>query len=777
MQTPLSVPILPGVGFTGAAAAQVTVSPVAGVLADQGTLFADYLLDASAAGAVLTTDANDASPAAHPLPAGRAAPDGVMGDAIVSDRPAEQRGWVRGIVGDARSDRPRRASGKEPSPEVALSGADPLPELGQDPVAVRARGRSVRMAVAFGPDAKGPRIFVPNHLVTGISRPTMAVGETTGQRGIGLSDEEAEQPECQIDDLDEPLIMLPLPTEPTAPPDPVVAVGDENGQAKQRAAAPLLPTPVGDRVPVLSSPATDAPDTPVPSAVAPDGWPREGGHRDGAAEDVCPPMSKPATVEAGEQWTTPQYAMAPRAARADHSEPGLPTAIAARDPTRFRGDLPSLAPPESPPHTGLRAMERIDLADPTAAPSQPVDSGSTPVNAGGTAAVVSGEAVNRLISAGAESMQVSSTALVVTSPPASAALPQPRPVMAPDRPIVWLEEMQRESPDVASTTTHRLEQRDGRAHDDPRGASSRPLAEVAPVTAHQPVPVHNPPSPEASTKTFVADDDIMSPRIPTMPVRRPAETPVDTATEPAERRSDAQRDHNATVALEAEVPAVMAPGADRPAPPAGSPPTPLASPVTSGQAATPPEIVQHPRRQLQAALLATQTGADGSRQVRLDLRPETLGSMQVHIVQAAGAPARVMIAVSEPDTLALLRGDVPALHAALDQAGIPFEGRSLSLSLVPSASEGSPLAKPETAKPGTDGNTSAPSAPLSLTGGDDTTAGFGAGSGHQTPHHRSLAALASSYGPQAFAGDEVPILSSPATPRHARVRDGLDITA
>jgi len=427
----------------------------------------------------------------------------------------------------------------------------------------------------------------------------------------------------------------------------------------------------------------------------------------------------------------------------------------------------------------------MDLADTAAAPSQPVASGSYQVKADGPAAVVSTAVIGRLVSGGAESMRAPSGERPVTSPPAAAALPQPRSGQEPGRPIVVPEEKQRERPDVASAKTHRPEQRDGRAPDDPWAANSRPLAEITPVTARQPVPMGKQPPPDTPAKTFVPDHASMSSRIPVVPVRQREEMPIGKATEPAERRSDAARDHGVPATLGAEVPAVMAPGVERPAPPTDSPSPPLAPPTTSRPAAPLPEIVEHPRRQLQVALLAAQTGADGSRQVRLDLHPEILGSMHVHIVQAAGAPPRVMIAVSKADTLALLRGDVPALHAALDQAGIPAEGRSLSLSLVPAASGGSSLATPETIRLGTDGNADASPAPLSLTAGGDTPAGsgagpgagFGAGSGHQAPHHRSPAAVTSSYGQQASAGEEVPIPPTPPTPRHARAGNGLDITA
>jgi hypothetical protein len=132
----------------------------------------------------------------------------------------------------------------------------------------------------------------------------------------------------------------------------------------------------------------------------------------------------------------------------------------------------------------------------------------------------------------------------------------------------------------------------------------------------------------------------------------------------------------------------------------------------------------------------------------LRLEPAELGQVQIRIDRPPDAPAQVDITVQRPDTLTLLLRDQPQLQRALDQAGVPSDGRSLTLH----------LAAPEsTASAGSVNAAPAASADLGQGGGNNG----GAGTSGQT---------LSADGGDAEQ-DEVP------APVPRWLRTGLDITA
>lgn len=65
--------------------------------------------------------------------------------------------------------------------------------------------------------------------------------------------------------------------------------------------------------------------------------------------------------------------------------------------------------------------------------------------------------------------------------------------------------------------------------------------------------------------------------------------------------------------------------------------------------------------------------------VRLD--PAELGPVQVGITRPPDGPPRIELTAERPETLMLLMHDQPALHRALDLAGVPAEGRTLHFQL------------------------------------------------------------------------------------------------
>ena len=105
-----------------------------------------------------------------------------------------------------------------------------------------------------------------------------------------------------------------------------------------------------------------------------------------------------------------------------------------------------------------------------------------------------------------------------------------------------------------------------------------------------------------------------------------------------------------------------------------------AAPATAAKAAGP-----QPALQVAPALVQLTHTANGG-QLTLQLNPNELGRVHIQIERAADGTANVQVTADRPETLQLLVADQAQLHHALDNAGLPQEGRTLSLN----------LAKPET---------------------------------------------------------------------------------
>ena len=87
-----------------------------------------------------------------------------------------------------------------------------------------------------------------------------------------------------------------------------------------------------------------------------------------------------------------------------------------------------------------------------------------------------------------------------------------------------------------------------------------------------------------------------------------------------------------------------------------------------------------PSQQVAPALAQLSHSASGG-QMTLRLNPGELGHVQVQIERAADGTASVHITAERPETLQLLVADQAQLHRTLDSAGVPHEGRTLSLAL------------------------------------------------------------------------------------------------
>ncbi len=80
--------------------------------------------------------------------------------------------------------------------------------------------------------------------------------------------------------------------------------------------------------------------------------------------------------------------------------------------------------------------------------------------------------------------------------------------------------------------------------------------------------------------------------------------------------------------------------------------------------------------QLRPAFAAA-ASATGPSHVIVRLDPAELGRVQVGILRQPDGASRIELVAEQPETLQLLMRDQPALHRALDLAGVPAEGRTL----------------------------------------------------------------------------------------------------
>jgi flagellar hook-length control protein FliK len=133
----------------------------------------------------------------------------------------------------------------------------------------------------------------------------------------------------------------------------------------------------------------------------------------------------------------------------------------------------------------------------------------------------------------------------------------------------------------------------------------------------------------------------------------------------------------------------------------------------------------------------------GAQTLTIQLKPVELGRVEVRIERTADGLAKIEVAVERTDTLMLLIRDQSQLHQALDQAGLPQDGRSLQFSLAADSSP-TPSGSGLTADAGSGGNS---------------------GGGHRSSYGQPGSSSAS-------AQDSDPIVV-----HRGWVRSGIDITA
>ena len=161
--------------------------------------------------------------------------------------------------------------------------------------------------------------------------------------------------------------------------------------------------------------------------------------------------------------------------------------------------------------------------------------------------------------------------------------------------------------------------------------------------------------------------------------------------------------------------------------------------------------------QLRPAFTAAASPTGPSRiVVRLD--PAELGRVQVGIVRQPDGPSRIELVAERPETLQLLMRDQPALHRALDLAGVPAEGRTLHFQIGSPDPARDPAPTSSTPQPG-------------LAGGNMNSPGGGSqpGSGRSQPQGWSS--------PPIRGGEPGAALPHPAFRSPHGRRAGVDITA
>jgi hypothetical protein len=156
-----------------------------------------------------------------------------------------------------------------------------------------------------------------------------------------------------------------------------------------------------------------------------------------------------------------------------------------------------------------------------------------------------------------------------------------------------------------------------------------------------------------------------------------------------------------------------------------------------------------PTQQVATAVVSLASAPGGGQRMTLRLEPADLGQVQIRIDRPTDAPAQVEITVQRPETLTLLLRDQPQLQRALDQAGVPADGRGVTLH----------IAAPESAA--SSGNSTS----SSVAAGADPGQGGGNGAGTRS-------------GGQGRSGDSADQgQDDTSTPLPRWLRAGLDITA
>ena len=207
----------------------------------------------------------------------------------------------------------------------------------------------------------------------------------------------------------------------------------------------------------------------------------------------------------------------------------------------------------------------------------------------------------------------------------------------------------------------------------PSAPAANPGTPVAPTNEFSNASALRPASPNASAqqgspeprrnKAVAAEPDV-APAAPTETAHGAPSAP------PQSPAPQSPASHPATAALAVAGPAGLTIAASTPIL-ASSPPPPAVQVA---------KAIAEPVRILLAAP-AQQSNAPHVTTIQLD--PAELGRVEIRIERTGDGPAKVELAAQRPETLLRLVHDQPQLQQALDQAGIPQHGRTITFSLAP----------------------------------------------------------------------------------------------
>jgi flagellar hook-length control protein FliK len=132
------------------------------------------------------------------------------------------------------------------------------------------------------------------------------------------------------------------------------------------------------------------------------------------------------------------------------------------------------------------------------------------------------------------------------------------------------------------------------------------------------------------------------------------------------------------------------------------PPLPTDAPLQAAPSSAPASPSAHaastPAAQIAPVLVSMAHAPDGAQRLTLRLDPPELGHVQIRIDRPQDAPARVDITVERAETLTLLLRDQPQLQRALDQAGVPSDGRTVTIHVAATESAARPDSGPAAAQ-------------------------------------------------------------------------------
>jgi flagellar hook-length control protein FliK len=163
----------------------------------------------------------------------------------------------------------------------------------------------------------------------------------------------------------------------------------------------------------------------------------------------------------------------------------------------------------------------------------------------------------------------------------------------------------------------------------------------------------------------------------------PANAPSDTALSQTPALASAQ-DQGATATIPALTEQAASLSADNAAAVQATALPPASGTTTLAPQATPTTQATQvaPAAQVAPSLVSLAQIQGGTQRLTLHLDPASLGHVEVQIDRPQDAPPQVLITVQRQQTLDLLQRDQPQLQHALDQAGVPKEGRTLTLHLA-----------------------------------------------------------------------------------------------